>query len=71
VRTVADLSAVIASIVTVAIGHLAKRGLADPAWLDSIPPKGVRVPMSGNDGAVIVLNKHETREALVVSTVLD
>ena len=39
-------------------------------WLDT-PPEGVRLPtMPGGEG-MIVLKKHETRQALVVATVLD
>ena len=39
-------------------------------WLDT-PPDGVRLPtMPGGEG-MIVLKKHETRQALVVATVLD
>jgi len=39
-------------------------------WLDT-PPDGVRLPtMPGGEG-MIVLEKHETRQALVVATVLD
>jgi hypothetical protein len=81
VRTVADLSATIHSITAVALEYFSKRlgeGVG-ASWLDT-PPEGVRLPMSsvvvsesaklGSD-TVIVVEKHETREALVVSTVLD
>jgi hypothetical protein len=76
VRTVADLFATITSIARVAIKYLHKRGLTNPrdAWFDT-PPEGVRVPMPGSAKLggkdVIVVEKHETRRALVVSTVLD
>jgi hypothetical protein len=81
VRTVTDLSTVIKEIATVAIEYLHKRALADASsdgsltrrWIDT-PPEGVRLPMPGGDGPdgenVIVLRKHETRQALVVTTVL-
>jgi hypothetical protein len=70
VRTVGDLSVVIERIIRVALVYLLKRGRADSseAWLDDIPPKGVRLPVSivddvghsntGNSGeGIIVLNK--------------
>jgi hypothetical protein len=65
VRTVTDLSAVITSIVTVAIEYLNKRGLhiatGGDAWLDT-PPEGIRLPVSRGAGPggenVIVLKKH-------------
>ena len=80
----ASTSAVIEKIDTVAFGYLLKRLLADEAtssdglltrrWLDT-PPEGVRLPMPGGDGPdgekAIVLAKYETRQALVVATVLD
>jgi hypothetical protein len=73
VRTVTDLSVVIEKTIRVAIEYLTLRGLADmatggDAWLDT-PPAGVRLPMPGSD-TVIVVKKHETRDALVVATVL-
>jgi hypothetical protein len=75
VRTVADLSAAISSITAVALEYLIKRSRAEErgTWFDT-PPEGVRLPMprsaelGGKD--VIVVEKHETRQALVVSTVL-
>jgi hypothetical protein len=83
VRTVEDLSAVIEKIIRVVLEYLFKRGLADPqaddAWLDT-PPEGVRLPMPEGAGledagpggdTMIVVKKHETREALVVATVLN
>jgi hypothetical protein len=84
VRTVADLSAVIGEIATVAFEYLINRADADSrippdqprgaggdAWFDTwfdTPPEGVRVPMPG--GEPIVVKKHETRPAFVVATVL-
>jgi hypothetical protein len=84
VRTVADLSAAIEEIATVAFKYLTNRSLTDPANsreadADSriksrreawfdTPPECVRLPMPG--GEPIVVKKHETRPALVVATVL-
>jgi hypothetical protein len=43
--------------------------------IEDIPPAGVRLPMPEGvglgDKELIVVEKHETRQALVVSTVLD
>jgi hypothetical protein len=49
------------------------RGAGGDPWFDTwfdTPPEGVRLPMPGGVG-VIVLTKHATRPALVVATVLD
>jgi hypothetical protein len=85
VRTVEDLSATIHSIAAVMLEYFSQRlsASAGASWLDT-PPEGVRLPvprsivpsvvMPGNIGpgkGVIVVEKHETREALVVSTVLN
>jgi hypothetical protein len=67
VRTVGDLSAVIEKIINVALGHIIK--VSGVAQIDT-PPAGVRLPMPGSDSRIVV-NKHETRQALVVTTVLD
>jgi hypothetical protein len=81
VRTVEDLSTVIEKIIRVALEYLTNRGLADAMTGDGgdarfdTPPQGVRLPMPGSaelgDEGVIVVEKHETRQALVVSTVLE
>ena len=61
-----------------AIDYLVQRGPADAAtgsdtWLDT-PPAGVHLPMPEGTGPlgeeVIVLKKHETRQGLVLTTVL-
>jgi hypothetical protein len=87
VRTVDDLSAVIKKIIKVTIAYLYKRSLSDKVAGDDArsvarfdtPPEGVRLPIPGDTGPedtrqgenVIVLKKHETRDALVAVTVLD
>jgi hypothetical protein len=68
VRTAEDLSAVIETITDVAFAYLIEIG--GVAQINT-PPEGVRLPMSENNATVIVVEKHETRQALVVSTVLD
>jgi hypothetical protein len=72
VRTAGDLSTVIEKLIRVALEYLVLHGLTDPsgdARFDT-PPEGVRLPMPEGEG-MIVVKKHETREALVIVTVLD
>jgi hypothetical protein len=70
VRTVPQLVGV-ARTIEAAVGRYAveagAKGSKD-AWLD-IPPQGVRYPVNG--AAVMVLQKHVTRDVPVVVTILD
>jgi hypothetical protein len=67
-RTSDQMLKVILNIGDHTMKYILDRGVQDEHWCDT-PAEGLRIPLA-DDGAAIVLKKHEKRHALVVATVL-
>jgi hypothetical protein len=68
VKTLHDLRRVVDTIGTTALNYIVKRQEETDNW-HITPPAGARVPFPGGKSA-LVLRQHETRRALVATTVL-